>query len=101
MGHPLKVPKLLSLLSTLAKLFGPRLLKVIGDRSMMGAIKDESPEAMPSLAREGAASLINAYAYKDFPLSTMDVITHFNNALSSPELAAEQALTFQRFNEAV
>eukprot|EP00250_Pteridium_aquilinum_P004314 c14533_g1_i1 orf=44-712(+) len=101
MGHPVQVPKILSLVSSLAKLFGPQVLKFIGHKTVMGAIKDTSPEAMPSLAREGAASLINAYAYKDFPLSTMDVVSRFNNALSSPELAAQQALTFQRYNEAV
>ncbi|KAI5065172.1 hypothetical protein GOP47_0019867 [Adiantum capillus-veneris] len=100
-GNPGRIPKLLSLVSTLGKLFGPRILGLLGHKTMMGAIKDESPEAFPSLAREGATSLINAYAYKDFPLAAMDVVKEFNGALNSAELAREQALKFQRLNEAL
>lgn len=68
---------------------------------MLGAIKDSSPDAMSSLAREGSASLINAYAYNDFPLTTGEVVSQFNDALSAPGLAAQQATKFQQYNEAV
>eukprot|EP00250_Pteridium_aquilinum_P010675 c19556_g1_i1 orf=284-985(-) len=102
--NPGSVPRILSLVSTLAKLFGPRLLKFFSGHkppTLLGALKDVSPMPIPSLAREGSASLINSYAVKDFPLTSSQVISQFNDALESPEVAAQQALKFQQLNEGV
>lgn len=95
---------MLSLVSTLAKLFGPRLLKFFSGRkapTMYGALKDVSPLPIPSLMREGAASLINSYTLKDFPLSSSQVVDQFNAALDTPAAASQQALKFQHLNEGV
>ncbi|MCO5578843.1 hypothetical protein L7F22_032690 [Adiantum nelumboides] len=102
--NPNRIPKLLSLVSTLAKLFGPRLLKLLKGRkppTILGALKDTSPLPFSSLAREATSSLINAYSYKDFPLSTGQVVSQFNAALDTPQTIAQQALKFQQLNEGV
>ncbi|MCO5563458.1 hypothetical protein L7F22_017100 [Adiantum nelumboides] len=102
--NPSRIPKLLSLVSTLAKLFGPRLLKLLKGRkppTILGALKDTSPLPFSSLAREATASLINAYSYEDFPLSAGQVVSQFNAALDTPQTTAQQALKFQQLNEGV
>lgn len=100
--NPLKVPKILSLVTTIVKIFGPRALKVFGSRqTLYGALTDTNPDEMSALAREGTASLINSYAVQGFPLSTASVLMLFDNALTSTDSAAQQAIVFQQLNEAV
>jgi hypothetical protein len=103
-GNPGGVPKILSLVASIARIFGPRLLKFFAHRpppSVYGALKDTSADPVSSLARQASASLINAYKYSDFPLSAPQVVSLFNAALDSPQLASAQADKFKLLNEAV
>ena len=100
-SNPGGVPKILSLVASIARIFGPRLLKFFVHKpapSFYGALKDTSSDPMSSLARE---SLINAYKYSDFPLSTSQVVSQFNSALDSSETASAQAMKFKLLNEAM
>ncbi|KAH7442542.1 hypothetical protein KP509_03G093300 [Ceratopteris richardii] len=102
--NPGSIPKVLSLISSLVKLFGPRLLKFFQHGkppSLLEALKTESNLPIDVLNREASASLINTYLYKDFPISAADVIAQFNSALESPEMIAVQAIKFQQLNEGV
>ncbi|KAH7297903.1 hypothetical protein KP509_25G017800 [Ceratopteris richardii] len=103
-NNPSRIPQILSLVSSLVKLFGPRLLKFFANRkspTLLGALKTESNAPIDFLSREATASLINTYVYHDFPLSTAEVVEQFNAALQTPELLSAQALKFQQLNEAV
>jgi hypothetical protein len=103
-ANPGGVPKILSLVASIARIFGPRLLKFFVHKpapSVYGALKDSSSDPVSSLARQASASLINAYKYSDFPLSTSQVVSLFNSALDSPQLASAQANKFKLLNEAM
>ena len=92
------------MISSIVKIFGPRLLKFYGPRhvpSLYEALKDIGVDPLSALTREATASLINSYAYPDFPLSPFDVVVQYNNALESTDFISSQTFNFQQYNEAV
>ncbi|KAH7420723.1 hypothetical protein KP509_13G019300 [Ceratopteris richardii] len=103
-----RVPPALSLLWSLAKIFGSRIIKFFGNAlTLLGAITNPSNDPFASLAREATISLLNAYTSPGFPLSPGDVLSIVNNALSYDDndqlgvMVQNLAQQFQLYNEAV
>lgn len=101
-SHSGKWPSFLSGFGTLLKLFGGRAGSVFGNRmTLMEALVNPNQDGYSALARQGAASLLNAYTVAGFVYTPEQVRVQFNNALESPDLASKQAATFEQANLSV
>ena len=100
--HGSGFPNILSLLGTLARIFGGRTPSVYGGQmTLMQALVNPNQDEFSFLAREGAASLLNAYTLQNFAYSPEEVRLRFNSALVTPESAYKQAVDFRQANIAV
>lgn len=69
--------------------------------TLMQALVNPNHDEYSALARQGTASLLNAYTFQGFQFTPLQVREQFNAALVSPEAAGQQALVFEQANLAV
>jgi hypothetical protein len=69
--------------------------------TLMQALLNPNQDEFSFLARETAASLLNAYAFPGFAFTPADVRRRFDAALATPDAAARQAVLFRQANVAV
>ncbi|GLJ36181.1 hypothetical protein SUGI_0726130 [Cryptomeria japonica] len=92
-------PHILSTMSSIISIFGqPAFPMFPSSMTLLQALQNRKTDSYSSLLKQASASLLNAYAYKNFVYSSEDVKKMFVAALSSPQAAAAQASEFERAN---
>eukprot|EP00249_Psilotum_nudum_P037004 c926_g1_i1 orf=393-1157(-) len=95
-------PKVLSRVTKLARVFGRSCASRYGSKlTLMDALQTTDNDGFSALAREGAASLLNAYSVAGFEFTPTQVKEQFDAATSTPQEAAAQATKFEQANESV
>ena len=69
--------------------------------TLMEALVNPNQDEFSALARQGTASLLNAYTFPNFAFTPAQVRENFNSGLESPEAARHQASLFEQANLAV
>ncbi|XP_058101006.1 protodermal factor 1-like [Magnolia sinica] len=98
--HPQLIWGIFGFWGTMAGVFGALCTPVYGQNlSIQQALLNTRSDAIGSLYREGAASLLNSMVNHKFPYTTQEVKDRFSAALASNKVAADQAQLFKLANE--
>eukprot|EP01018_Ginkgo_biloba_P039235 Gb_00869 [translate_table: standard] len=96
-----KWPRMVPVLSTVAKVFGSRAMEAYGPQlTLLDAMVMEESDGYASLLKQSSAALVNSYSREGFPYSAWRVKTLVIQSLVSQDAAAAQAHQFLLANQA-